>query len=131
MRAHHEAWIAALEQEIAALTAAQAPMAEARIQGAEVLASSINLGAQSTRDQIVANAAQQGFLGTDSGTEGALMRATLAARADAANKLSDAKLVNTLASEVDAKLAVVEKQLAANNQQMAKYKQLKSLLSDI
>ena len=42
-----------------------------------------------------------------------------------------AKLVNTLASEVDAKLAVVEKQLAANNQQMAKYKQLKSLLSDI
>ena len=42
-----------------------------------------------------------------------------------------AKLVNTLSAEVDAKLAVVEKQLAANNQQMAKYKQLKSLLSDI
>lgn len=87
---------AALEQQIAQLTAAQAPVAEARIRGAEALTTAINLGLESTRDQLRADAAREGFVGPSSFSEAAQARAAIGARQDAARVGADARLQNAM-----------------------------------
>lgn len=86
----------ALEQQIAALTAAQAPVAEARIRGAEALTTAINLGLESTTDQLRADAARDGFIGGSTMQDSALARAVVGARQDASRAGADARLANAM-----------------------------------
>jgi hypothetical protein len=85
---------AALETQLTELKAAQAPMAEARIKGAEALATSINLGLQSTQDQLRASAARDGFIGGSTMQDTALARAAIGARQGAAQARSQAEIAN-------------------------------------
>lgn len=85
---------AALQKEIDGLTAAQVPMAQARLDSANALASSINMGLQSTEDALTATRAKQGYLGGSSFDTGNLARATIGARQGAAQALGNARELN-------------------------------------
>lgn len=85
---------AALQAEIDGLTAAQAPMAQARLDSANALATAINLGLESTIDQLTAQRAKQGYLGTSSFDNAALARATVGARQGAAQAMGAAREQN-------------------------------------
>lgn len=85
---------AALQTEVDKLSAALEPMKALRIQGAEALAASINLGAQSERDRIMAETARQGYVGGSTATDAALMRASIDGRQDAARGLIAAQEAN-------------------------------------
>lgn len=85
---------AALQKEIDGLTAAQAPMAKARLDSANALAAAVNLGLQSTADQLTANRAKQGYLGSSSFDNAAMARAGIGARQQAAQALGSARELN-------------------------------------
>lgn len=85
---------AALEVQLTELRAAQAPMAEARVRGAEALATAVNLGLQSTQDQLRAQAARDGFIGGSTMQDTALARAAIDARQQAAMALGQANIAN-------------------------------------
>jgi hypothetical protein len=85
---------AALQTEVDKLTAALEPMKAIRIQGAEALAASVNLGAQSERDRIMAEQARGGYIGGSTSTDAALARATINARQEAARGLISAQEAN-------------------------------------
>lgn len=84
----------ALQQEIAGLTAAQAPLAAARNQAAQLQATAVNVGLQSTKDQLTADAAKAGYIGGSTAQDAALARATIGARGQAAQAVSAANLAN-------------------------------------
>lgn len=85
---------AALEQQMAALTAAQQPVAEARLRAAENEVTGINLGLQSTQDDLRAEAAREGFYGGSTMEDAALARAAVDARQGAARSMGNARLAN-------------------------------------
>jgi hypothetical protein len=85
---------AALEVQLTELRAAQAPMAEARVRGAEALSTAVNLGLQSTQDQLRAQAARDGFIGGSTMQDTALARAAIDARQQAAMALGQANIAN-------------------------------------
>ncbi len=85
---------AALDQEIAQLNAAQEPLNQARLQGAEALVTAVNLGLESTKDQIAADAAREGFVGPSSFTDATLARAGIDARQQGAQAVTGAKTAN-------------------------------------
>lgn len=110
---------AALQKEIDGLTAAQAPMAQARLDSANALASAINLGLQSTQDQLVANRAKQGYLGSSSFDNAAMARAAIGARQGAAQALGAAREQNandlrTIATRGATEGRVLDDELANN-----------------
>lgn len=85
---------AALQAEIDGLTAAQAPMAQARLDSANALSSAVNMGLESTLDQMTAQRAKQGYLGSSSFDRAAQTRATIGARQGAAQALGGARELN-------------------------------------
>jgi hypothetical protein len=85
---------AALQAEIDGLTAAQAPMAKARLDSANALATAVNLGLETTRDQLTADRARQGYLGSSTFSDAALGRAAIGARQNAAGVLGAAREAN-------------------------------------
>ncbi len=85
---------AALTKEIDSLNAAQAPLAQARLQGAEALTTAVNLGLESTKKDIAAQAAAGGFTGESTMTDAALARAAIGARQQAAQAIAGAKTAN-------------------------------------
>ena len=111
----------ALQTELAGLTAAQQPLNDIRIKGAETLASSVNLGVQSQQDAITAQMAQQGYLGSDTGTNNALMRASLEGRAAAAKALADAKTLNATDDRSIAQHGATEGRSIADQTTAAKF----------
>lgn len=84
----------ALEVELQKLYAAQEPLNAIREKGAQTLATAVNLGVQTAMDKTVADMAQQGYVGGSSGTDAALMRASVGGRQQAAQALADARLQN-------------------------------------
>lgn len=84
----------ALTKEIAGLTAAQAPLAESRLKAAELQATAVNVGLERTKDQLQAQAAQQGFIGGSTSQDAALARATIDARQRAAEAVGGARVTN-------------------------------------
>lgn len=104
---------AALTQEIASLTAAQAPLADARVKAAELQATAVNLGLQSTQDQLRADAAREGFVGGSTMQDAALARAAVDARQNAAGALGQANLANaTDTRDIAARGATGERTIA-------------------
>ena len=87
---------AALERQIAELTAAQQPVSEARTRAAEQQVTGINLGLESTRDQISADAAREGFYGPSTMTDSNLARAAIDARQGAAQVGGAARVANAM-----------------------------------
>lgn len=85
---------AALTQQLAELTAAQKPVSEARLRAAESEITGINLGLESSRDQLAADAAREGFYGPSSFDAAAQTRATIGARQDAARVGGAARVAN-------------------------------------
>jgi len=85
---------AALEQELAGLTAAQLPLNQARLDSANALTTGINLGLQSTNDQLTASRAKQGYLGSSSFDQANLARAAIGARQQAAQVMGGAREAN-------------------------------------
>ncbi len=85
---------AALEAELGQLNAAQGKLNAVREQGGQALVTAINLGLESTRDQIAAKAAQDGYVGSSTGTDMALTRATIGARQNAAATMADIRTQN-------------------------------------
>lgn len=85
---------ASLQQELAGLTAAQAPLAEARTKAAELQATAVNVGLERTRDQMTADSARAGFVGGSTVQDAALARATIDARARAAQAVGAARVAN-------------------------------------
>lgn len=92
--ANSQARAAALQKELDSLTAAQAPMAQARLDSANALATAVNLGLQSTEDQLTADRAKQGYLGSSTFDQAALARAGINARQQAAGALGNARELN-------------------------------------
>ena len=92
--ANSQARAAALQAELDGLTAAQAPMAQARLASANALATSINLGLESTQDRLTAQRAKQGYLGSSTFDDAASLRATIGARQGAAQALGQARELN-------------------------------------
>lgn len=86
--------VQALQKEIEGLIAAQAPMAQARLDSANALSSAINLGFESTKDQLTATRAKQGYLGSSSFDNAALARAAIGARQNAAQTMGQARELN-------------------------------------
>lgn len=84
----------ALAKSIADLTAAQEPLNAERIKAAQTQATAVNLAAQQARDQAVAQAAQDGYVGSSSGGDAAMARAMLAGRQGAAEQLGMARVAN-------------------------------------
>lgn len=116
----------ALETELTGLNAAQAPLNEARLAGATAMSTAINLGLESTRDNMVAQAAQQGYVGGSTGTDMAMTRATIGARQDAARAMTDARVANAADTAGIAKYGanqgrLVADQLAQGNRELAYY----------
>lgn len=85
---------AALQAEIDGLTAAQAPMAQARLDSANALSTAVNLGLEATNDQLAAQRARQGYLGSSSFSDAAQARASIAARQQAAQAMGGAREAN-------------------------------------
>ena len=92
--AQSQAKSAALQTEIAGLTAAQAPLNAARVAAADLQATAVNVGLQRTQDQLTANNAQAGFVGGSTGQDTALARATIDARQRAAEAMGTATTAN-------------------------------------
>lgn len=92
--AQSQARAAALQREVDALTAAQAPMAKARLDSANALATAVNMGLQSTTDAMTAQRAKQGYLGSSSFDQANLARAGINARQQAAGALGAAREQN-------------------------------------
>ncbi len=84
----------ALQQELAGLTAAQQPLAAARLQAAELQATAVNVGLERTKDQLTAQAAEQGYVGGSTAQNAALARATVDARQRAAEAVGGARVAN-------------------------------------
>ena len=85
---------AALATQMAQLQAAQAPVSQARIRAADSEVTGINLGLESTRDQLAADANREGFVGPSSMSEAALARASIDARQGAARTMGGARIAN-------------------------------------
>jgi len=85
---------AALQAELDGLTAAQAPMAKARLDSANALTTAVNLGLQSTQDRLTAERARQGYIGSSSFSDAAQARAAIAARQQAAQAMGGAREAN-------------------------------------
>lgn len=85
---------AALTQQLSELTAAAAPLADARVKSAEALATSINIGLQSTQDQLRAEAARNGITGGSTMQDAALARSAIDAGQGAAGALGAARVQN-------------------------------------
>lgn len=85
---------AALEQELAGLTAAQLPLNQARLDSANALTTGINLGLQTTNDQLTADRAKQGYLGSSTFDSANLARAAIGARQQAAQVMGGAREAN-------------------------------------
>ncbi len=92
--AQSQARAAALQKEVDGLTAAQAPMAKARLDSANALATAVNMGLQSTTDALTAQRAKQGYLGGSSFDNANLARAAITARQQAAGALGTAREQN-------------------------------------
>ena len=92
--AQSQARKAALQTELDKLNAAQAPLNAVREQGAQTLATSVNLGVESKQDAVLADMAQQGYVGGSSGTDASLARAAISGRQEAAKALADARTLN-------------------------------------
>ncbi len=92
--AQSQARAAALQKEVDSLTAAQAPMAKARLDSANALATSVNMGLQSTTDAMTANRLKQGYIGSSTFDNAALARASIGARQQAAQALGGAREQN-------------------------------------
>lgn len=84
----------ALQSELDGLNAAQAPLNAARVAGAQTLAASVNLGAQSEQDRLRAQAGRSGYVGDSSGDNMAIARAVVGGRQQAAQALADANTAN-------------------------------------
>jgi hypothetical protein len=84
----------ALQTEIAGLTAAQAPMSAARVASAEALTTAVNLGLETTKDQLSAEQARNGYLGGSTMSDAALARAVVGARQQGAQALAGANEAN-------------------------------------
>lgn len=85
---------AALEKAMRDYYLAQDPVNAARLNAAASQGTAINLAAQAERDRVMAGAARDGYIGSGSGTDAALFRASLAGRQGAAALLGQAKLDN-------------------------------------
>ncbi len=85
---------AALTQQLSELTAAAKPLADARVKSAEALATSINIGLQSTQDQLRAEAARNGITGGSTMQDAALARSAIDAGQGAASALGAARVQN-------------------------------------
>lgn len=85
---------AALDDALAKLTAAQQPLSDARLAGAEGQVTAVNLGLQRSLDQLDADRAQQGYVGGSTGDINAATRATIDARQKGANLVGDARVAN-------------------------------------
>lgn len=84
----------ALAQAVDELYAAQDPLFAERLKAAQTAATEVNLASQTARDQIAAQYAQDGYVGSSSGTDAALARAAIAGRQGAANLLGQANVRN-------------------------------------
>lgn len=84
----------ALATELQKLTAAQAPLNQARINAAQTTATAVNLAAQAEQDRVRATMAEQGYVGSSTGTDMALARAAIAGRQGAADALGQAQVAN-------------------------------------
>lgn len=92
--ANSQARAAALQKELDGLNAAQQPLAQARLDSANALATAVNLGLQSTEDQLTATRAKQGYLGSSTFDAANLARAGITARQQAAQALGSAREQN-------------------------------------
>lgn len=84
----------ALDAALAKLTAAQAPLSEARLGEAEGQITGVNLGLERTLDQLDAQRAEQGYVGGSTSDINAATRATIGARQNAAQLMGAAKTAN-------------------------------------
>jgi hypothetical protein len=117
---------AAAEQQLATLRAAQAPLNDARLRAGEALATAVNLGLQSTQDQLRAEAAREGFIGGSTMQDAALGRAAIGARQDAAQAIGNARVANATDSrDIEARgserLYSIEDVLAGETQRARDY----------
>jgi hypothetical protein len=117
---------AAAEQQLATLRAAQAPLNDARLRAGEALATAVNLGLQSTQDQLRAEAAREGFVGGSTMQDAALGRAAIGARQDAAQATGQARVANATDSrDIEARgaerLYSIEDVLAGETQRARDY----------
>lgn len=85
---------AALDSALAKLSAAQAPLSEARVNEAEGQITGVNLGLERTLDQLDAQRAEQGYVGGSTSDINAATRATIGARQNAAQLMGAAKTAN-------------------------------------
>ncbi len=69
-------------------------MAQSRLDSANALTTAVNLGLQTTNDQLTANQAKQGYLGGSSFDQAALARAAIGARQQGAQALGNAREAN-------------------------------------
>lgn len=92
--AQSQAKLASLNQEIQGLTAAQAPLNAARLAAADMQATAVNTGLESTKDQLTAQSALAGYYGGSTGQDAALARATISARQNAAQAVGGAQTAN-------------------------------------
>lgn len=84
----------ALDSYSASLLQALDPVATERLNSARVLASSINQGAETAKDNLVAQQAAQGYVGGSSMDTAAIARAGLDARQQAAQAMGNARFTN-------------------------------------
>jgi len=85
---------AAIDDYSKSLLSSLDPVANSRLDAARLQSAAINQGAESTRDQLIADMASQGYLGGSSMSDAALSRATIDARQQAANTMANARLIN-------------------------------------
>jgi hypothetical protein len=84
----------ALQEALNQLNIAQQPLNEMRERAAKAQMTAVNLGVESTTDQILADAAKSGYIGGSSATDANLARATIAGRQNAANAMGTAQVQN-------------------------------------
>ena len=106
---------AALEDEVGKLRAAQEPLNAERLNAAQTQATAVNLASQAAQDRTLAQFAQDGYVGGSSGTDAALMRASIAGRQGAAEAVGNAKVAN--ASDV----AGIDRYSATQGRSLADY----------
>jgi hypothetical protein len=85
---------AALEDEVVKLRAAQEPLNAERLNAAQAQSTAVNLASQAAQDRTLAQFAQDGYVGGSSGTDAALMRASIAGRQGAAEAIGNARVAN-------------------------------------
>lgn len=84
----------ALQSEYDKLTAAQAPVSNARLAGATDAATAVNIALQQQQDKLTATQAQQGYIGGSTADATNAARASIAARQQAAGIYGQARLDN-------------------------------------